>query len=90
MNQVEVVELAGRGPTDMSVAGLVVCAVLLPLGVSVGSNIAQAADRVHALLAVVLPGPVERESSRSLRFAGWVIAFLSFVGMVVEIRSGVT
>ncbi|MFC8983951.1 hypothetical protein [Streptomyces sp. NPDC057115] len=90
MSKVEIIELAGRGPTEMSIAGLVIFGLMLPVGVLVGANIGRAADRVYDLLLVVMPGPVERVSPRSLRVPGWVIAFLSLIGLVVEIRTGLT
>ncbi|NEC18118.1 hypothetical protein [Streptomyces parvus] len=81
-------ELAGRGPTEMSVAALVLFGVMLPIGVLIGANIAYSADRVYEFLLVVLPGPVERVSPRSLRLPGWVMAVISTMGLVVEIRTG--
>ncbi|MBD9733898.1 hypothetical protein IGX29_19200 [Streptomyces sp. H28] len=90
MSNVEIFELAGRGPTEMSTASLVIFGAMLPVGVLIGANIGRAADRVYELLLVVMPGPVERVSSSSLRVPGWVIAFLSLIGLVVEIRNGLT
>ncbi|MGW1296048.1 hypothetical protein [Streptomyces sp. NPDC002533] len=81
-------ELAGRGPTEMSVAGLALFGVMLPIGVLIGANLAHAADRVYEFLLVFLPGPVERASPRSLRFPGWAMALVSLIGLVVEIRTG--
>jgi hypothetical protein len=88
MNYAEMFELAGRGPTEMSVASLVLFGVMLPIGILIGANIAHSADRVYEFLLAVLPGPVDRVSPRSLRLPGWVMAFISTIGLVVEIRTG--
>lgn len=88
MSYVEIFELAGRGPTEMSVAVLVFFGVMLPIGVLIGANIEDSADRVYVFLSTVLPGPVDRASPGSLRLAGWAWAFISTIGLVVEIRTG--
>ncbi|WP_137233260.1 hypothetical protein [Streptomyces sp. BPSDS2] len=88
MNYADIFVLAGRGPTEMSVAALVLFGVMLPIGVLIGANTTHSADRVYEFLLVVLPGPVERVSPRSLRFSGWAMALLSSIGLVVEIRTG--
>ncbi|OCC07316.1 hypothetical protein [Streptomyces sp. PTY087I2] len=88
MNYADIFELAGRGPTEMSVASLVFFGVMFPIGVLIGANIAHSADRLYEFLLVVLPGPVDRVSPRSLRFPGWAMALLSSIGLVVEIRTG--
>lgn len=90
MNQVDVIELAGRVSSDMSVGQLVIWGILFPLGLVTVLNIGQAADRIFLFLAGVLPGPTERASPRSIRFAAGIITFLSLVGAVVEIRMGLT
>ncbi|SDE24352.1 hypothetical protein [Streptomyces prasinopilosus] len=90
MNQVEVIELAGRVSSEMSVGSLVFYGILFPVGLVIACNIAQMADRVFLFLVDVVPGPVERASPRSIRFAAGVIAFLSLIGLVVEMSMGLT
>ncbi|MEV3932847.1 hypothetical protein [Streptomyces sp. NPDC049944] len=90
MDHLEVFQLAGRGPQEMSVVGVVIFGLTLPAGILVGANIGHAADRVYDFLLLVLPGPVEEVSPRSLRAPGWVIAFLSLVGLVLEVRTGLS
>ncbi|MGV4887875.1 hypothetical protein ACSR0Z_14855 [Streptomyces viridosporus] len=41
-------------------------------------------------LADVVPDPVERACPRSLRFSAGMVTFLSLIGLVVEIRMGLT
>ncbi|MER7737619.1 hypothetical protein ABTX34_04670 [Streptomyces sp. NPDC096538] len=90
MNQVDMLEIAGRGPTEMSLGGLVFCGVMFPLGLVIAFNVARMGDRVFLFFVNVVPGPTEMASPRSTRFAGGVLAFLSLIGLVVEIRTGLT
>lgn len=90
MEQLDMLELAGRVSSDMNLGTLVVCGVMFPLAFIVACNIAHIGDRVFLFLVDVVPGPTERASLRSLRFAASVIAFLSLIGLVVEIRMGLT
>ncbi|MFI2415060.1 hypothetical protein [Streptomyces sp. NPDC018947] len=90
MNQVDVIELAGYVSSEMNVGWLVVSGILFPLGLVTVFNIAQMADRIFLFLAGVVPGPTERATPRSIRFAAGVIAFVSLVSLVVEIRMGLT
>ncbi|WP_143041416.1 hypothetical protein [Streptomyces indicus] len=69
---------------------LIAFGVMLPIGVLIGANIGHAADRVYALLAAALPGPVHRASPRSLRLSGWVLALLALVGLLLEVRTGLS
>lgn len=90
MKQIDMLELAGRGPTEMSLGSLVAWGVVFPLGLIIACNIAHIADRIFYFFAAVVPGPTERASPRSLRFTGGVAAFISLIGLVVEIRMGLT
>ena len=83
-------ELAGRVSSEMHVGRVVVFGVMFPLGLVIVCNIAQMADRVFLFLADVVPGPVERASPRSLRFSAGIVTFISLIGLVVEIRMGLT
>ncbi|PWJ04057.1 hypothetical protein DKG34_29825 [Streptomyces sp. NWU49] len=90
MSQVDMMELAGRVSSEMHVGRVVVFGVMFPLGLVIVCNIAQMADRVFLFLADVVPGPVERASPRSLRFSAGIVTFISLIGLVVEIRMGLT
>ncbi|MEU6521359.1 hypothetical protein ABZ892_00575 [Streptomyces sp. NPDC046924] len=90
MNQVDLIELAGRVSSEMHVGSVVFSGIMFPVGLVIACNIAQMADRVFLFLAGVLPGPVERATPGSLRFAAGSVAFLSLIGLVVEIRMGLT
>ncbi|MFD5493640.1 hypothetical protein ACFYY3_03505 [Streptomyces sp. NPDC001812] len=90
MNQVDLIELAERVSSEMHVGSVVFSGIIFPVGLVIACNIAQMADRVFLFLAGVLPGPVERATPGSLRFAAGILAFLSLIGLVVEIRMGLT
>jgi hypothetical protein len=90
MNQVDVIELAGRVSSEMDVGRLVVSGILIPLGLVTVFNIAQMADRMFLFLAGVVPGPTGRATPRSIQFAAGVTAFVSLVSLAVEIRMGLT
>ncbi|MGJ3559444.1 hypothetical protein ACR6C2_14690 [Streptomyces sp. INA 01156] len=84
------IELAGRVSSEMQVGKVVLFGVMFSVGLVTVFNIAQMTDRIFLFLAGVLPGPCGEGYSGSLRFAAGGVTLLSLIGLVVEIRMGLT
>ncbi|MGW5974859.1 hypothetical protein [Streptomyces sp. NPDC055186] len=84
------IELAERVSSEMHVGKVVLFGIMFPVGLVIACNIAQMADRVFLFLVNVVPGPVERATPGSLRFAAGCVTLLSLIGLLVEVRMGLT